>query len=180
MSRRVLIAGVVAGIVLFVWGMLSHTVLGLGEVGVKPLPNQAAVLDNLKQNITEPGLYLFPYEVDPAKWQESYRSNPHGILVATPAGDEFSFPRNLALELVTNLVCGLLLAWIAARFTGGASWQGGALLGLALGLFAHVDIIVSFVFWYDFPMDYAVAQLADHAIAGILAGAVGGAILGRR
>ena len=180
MSRKILIAGVVAGIVFFVWGMLSHTVLGLGEVGVQPLPNQAVVLDSLKQNITAQGLYLFPWEEDQAKWQESFRVNPSGILVATPAGKEFSFGGKLTQEFATNLICGLLLAWIAARWSGGSSWKGGALLGLALGLFAHVDILVSFVIWYGFPANFTVAQLADHAIAGILAGAAAGAILGRK
>jgi len=40
MAKKVLVGGVVGGIVLFVWGAVSHMVLPLGEVGIKEMPNE--------------------------------------------------------------------------------------------------------------------------------------------
>ena len=60
MTKRILIAGVVAGLVLFLWESVAHMVLPLGEAGVKGLPNEAAVLAALKSNIQTPGFYFFP------------------------------------------------------------------------------------------------------------------------
>ncbi len=40
MAKKVLVGGVVGGIVLFVWGAVSHMVLPLGGVGIKEMPNE--------------------------------------------------------------------------------------------------------------------------------------------
>ena len=48
---RVFFAGLLGGIVMFVWGAASHMALPLGEMGVQNLPNQAVLLPMLKENI---------------------------------------------------------------------------------------------------------------------------------
>ena len=40
MLKRILLAGVLGGIALFVWEGIAHEVLPLGEAGVKALPNE--------------------------------------------------------------------------------------------------------------------------------------------
>ena len=44
MTKRILLAGVLGGLALFVWGALSHMVLGLGSVGMAYLPQQQLVM----------------------------------------------------------------------------------------------------------------------------------------
>lgn len=60
MTKRILLAGILGGIALFVWGSVSHLALGLGEIGIKEIPNEAAVLAALRAGISEPGFYFFP------------------------------------------------------------------------------------------------------------------------
>ena len=57
---RVLIAAILGGLVFFFWGFVAHEVLGLGQVGIKDLPNEQVVLPVLSSSITEPGFYFFP------------------------------------------------------------------------------------------------------------------------
>ena len=57
---KLLVASILGGIALFIWGGLSHMVLGLGEIGIKELPNEEPVLSALKTNIPESGFYFFP------------------------------------------------------------------------------------------------------------------------
>lgn len=93
MNARTLLAGVVGGLVLFVWGAVSHMALGLGSMGVKTFSNEGAVLSLLRENVGQPGLYLYPAEGMEAGqpteeqqrvWDERYRQGPTGILVVGP------------------------------------------------------------------------------------------------
>jgi hypothetical protein len=85
----------------------------------------------------------------------------------------------MSLELLTTLLAGFLLAWIAARLAAPMGWMRGAGLGLALGLFGHFAIDASYVIWYDFPIEYGLAQLAVQAVGWALGGAAAGWWVGR-
>ena len=58
---RVLLAGILGGIVMFVWTSIAHMALPLGEAGITEIPNESAVLSSMQRNIGEKaGLYIFP------------------------------------------------------------------------------------------------------------------------
>lgn len=57
---RILIATLVGGLAVLLWGILAHTVLPLGEVGVLPLPAEESIVGPLQTALTEPGVYFFP------------------------------------------------------------------------------------------------------------------------
>jgi hypothetical protein len=44
MAKRIVLAAVLAGMTLFAWQSISHLVVGLGEVGIREIPNEDAVL----------------------------------------------------------------------------------------------------------------------------------------
>src|SRR5207247_5073437 len=60
MAKRVILAGIFGGVIIFLWGYLAHTVLGLGAVGIKELSNEQAVVGALRASTSEPGFYFFP------------------------------------------------------------------------------------------------------------------------
>ena len=53
MTKRIVVAGVVAGLVLFFWSFISHMVLPLGEVGISSLPADETVSAALRNNIVK-------------------------------------------------------------------------------------------------------------------------------
>jgi hypothetical protein len=58
---RVLFTSILGGIVMFVWTLLAHMALPLGEAGITEIPNESAVLSSMKSNIGDKrGLYIFP------------------------------------------------------------------------------------------------------------------------
>lgn len=180
MNRRVILAGVLAGLTVFVWSAISHMVLPLGEIGVEPVPNASAVLPVLAENVKQNGLYLFPFEQDAAKWEEAYRTNPHGILVLTPAGAAPVFGKLLATEALSNIAGGILAAFLfVAAGLGAAGFVPKLAFGAALGGFASLAIDVSQWNWYGFPANYMAAQLVDAVIAWSLAALVMGLVLRR-
>ena len=179
MRSRALVAGLLAGVVAFLWMFVAHVALPLGEAGVSRLPEEAALLAPLAERLREPGLYVFPGETDSAKWEEAYRTRPSGLLVFHPAGEPLAMGRRLAIELVTDLLAGLLLALLLGATT--ATGPGPRLaFGAALGAFGSLAIDFSYWNWFGFPSAYLAAGLVDQVVAWALAALVAGWWLGRR
>src|SRR5215813_11691682 len=113
---RVLIAGIVGGIVMFFWGFVAHEYLGVGEAGVKQLPNEAPVVAAMKANITESGFYFVPgmdmsrkpTDEEMAAWTSKYEAGPTAILVYNTSGETPLSPRQLGIELLSNVLAALV------------------------------------------------------------------------
>ena len=60
MNGRVVVAGILGGLVVFVWGTTSHMVLTLSRMGVAPLPSQKKVLEVMGESVKEQRIYIFP------------------------------------------------------------------------------------------------------------------------
>ncbi|MBI1761718.1 MAG: hypothetical protein HYR56_09815 [Acidobacteria bacterium] len=182
---RLLLAGVLAGVVVFIWSALSHMVLGLGEAAVKSLPNESAVLTALNQNVKAPGFYLYPggmeaiqnapkdqQEALTKQYEEVYKAQPHGILVLTPPnGVVYSFPKLLLNELLSNILGGVIAAWLLSLALGALpSFLGRIGFVAALGLFAALAVDFSYWNWYGFPTKYLLTSLLDNTLGWALAG----------
>ena len=48
---RILLAGILGGIVMFVWTSITHMALPLGEAGINEIPNDSAVLSAMQSSI---------------------------------------------------------------------------------------------------------------------------------
>jgi hypothetical protein len=60
-SMRILLAGILGGIVMFIWTSIAHMALPLGEAGIGEIPNESVVLSAMQSSIGEKtGLYIFP------------------------------------------------------------------------------------------------------------------------
>ena len=58
---RIFLAGLLGGIGMFFWTFAAYTLLPLGNIGIRSLPDEAAVLRVLQHSIAEhSGAYLFP------------------------------------------------------------------------------------------------------------------------
>jgi hypothetical protein len=181
MNRRVILAGLLAGLTVFTWTIVSDMALGLVKIGVQPLPNESAVLSALDQNVKANGLYRFPFEEDPEKWDEAYRTNPRGILVLTPPGQPMNFGKLVATAVLTNVAGGILAAFLFVAAGLGAAGIGPRIaFGAALGGFASLAIDFPYWNWYGFPTNYLAAQLVNSILAWSFAAIVLGFVLRRR
>jgi hypothetical protein len=179
MNGRTMVAALLGGLVVFVWGALSHMVVGLGEMGVQKLPDEAPVLGALKEHAPAGGLFLFPYEEDESKWEAAYANYPSGVASFAPAGTPLAFGRRLGLEFATNVV-GTLLAVLLLGGAGAlATVTQRILAGAALGAFASISINASYTIWYNFPTAYLVGQTIDQVVSWVLGLLVAGWWLAR-
>ena len=62
MTKKIIIGGVLAALAMFIWNSIAHMLLPIGELGVKSITNEDAVIAAMKANITEDGFYFIPGE----------------------------------------------------------------------------------------------------------------------
>lgn len=177
MAKKIILGGLVGAVIVFIVSSLWHTVLGLGEVGVKALPNEEAVAVAMRAAITQPGFYIFPapnmtpgrskeqQNADMAAYMSKYREGPNGILIYSPGGHDFNYGRALIQQFLFNLVAALLLAWILGVGAAGTSYGGRALIVLLAGIFAGVVCVLPYWNWYGFPLNYVCADIASWVVA---------------
>jgi len=185
---RLIIAAILAGIVMFFWGFVSHEVLGIGEAGLKPMPNEPSVEAALKTNISEPGLYVMPMMgiADPhhatdeqqTALFEKYRQGPTAMLIYHPTGEEPLSVRQLAVELASNILAALVVGMILSL--GAVGFSRGVTIATLVGLAGWLSIEVSYWNWYRFPTNFVTGELIDQIVGWLLAGFVLGFILKRR
>jgi hypothetical protein len=176
MATRILLAGVLGGLALFMWGGLAHEALGLGEVGLKYLPQQQPVMDALKASVSQSGFYFFP-EMDAAhKLPADKMGGAYGFLIYHPGGAGGPMTGQLVNECVLNIVLALLAAFLLSRtrLNGYLSRVGFVtLLGLTVGLMTNVE----YWNWYGFPSSYTAVSVFIVLVGFLLVGLIAGALI---
>jgi len=183
---RILLAGILGGIVMFAWTSIAHMALPLGEAGITEIPNESAVLNSMQSNIGDKaGLYIFPGlglgenasrgEKSQAMkgMQQRIAANPSGILMYHPPGRQFAFGKSLAIEFSTELFEAILVIWLLAQ-TRIASFGGRVAFVLLAGILAAIATNVSYWNWYGFPGAYTASYMLTEVIGFLLVGIVAG------
>jgi len=58
---RIILAGLLGAIILFVWTSIAHMATPLGNIGFSKMSNEQPVLDAMKKGVgPKAGLYFFP------------------------------------------------------------------------------------------------------------------------
>jgi hypothetical protein len=114
--KKAIIAGIVGGIIMFLWGFISHVALGLYDHSMKQIPNEEAVMSVMRANIKEPGFYFFPgmdlsgklpkeqAEKERAAVETKYETGAHGILIYRVNGERMMSPKQLSIQFANDIV----------------------------------------------------------------------------
>ena len=186
--KRIILAGVLGGIAMFIWSSIAHIVLPLGEIGVSEIPNETAVLSSMSSTLgSAHGFYLFPGtgagpNATRAEKQAAMRDygkklavNPSGVLVYHPPGASALTGRQLGTEFLTELIEALLAAILLAQTRLGSF---GSRMGfiVVLGLAAAITTNIPYWNWYGFPASYTAAymmiEFVDYLVAGLVVAAL--------
>jgi hypothetical protein len=187
---RVILAGILGGVVLFLWLTIAHMATPLATIGISQLPAEKPVTDALKANIPQAGFYFYPgmdvpFDAPRAQRQAAmpaylskYAAGPVGVLVYRPVGGAMMTPGQLLAELLNNLLQGLALAMILALLAS-HTVRSGAFVGFAAGICAATATNVSYWNWYGFPANYTAAAIVTELVGYLLMGVACGWLLGR-
>jgi hypothetical protein len=173
MVKRILIAGVLGGIAMFIVMAAGH-LSPFGETGINFLPREILITETLASGAGQrEGLYLFP--ADP----EAPDSVPSGFMVLYPYNVMRMTAAQPLTEFAKDIVQALLLAALMAQMA--ASGFGRRML-FATAAAAMVVLTThgSFAIWYHFPLDFVLADGLIAFAGYVTAGAVIAAVLPRR
>ena len=175
---RIFIAGLIGGIVLFLWGVIAHVALPIGEMGMKVASGQEAAIAALHASADKgAGVYMIPGAA-PETWAdeaamqafvEKNKDAPSAFVVydPTPNPNLSNMVPALVKQLVMDLIVGLLAAWILAQ--AATSFGTRVLMGAAIGVVSWVSISLPYWNWYRFPMDFTVGAWLDSGLGLLIA-----------
>lgn len=185
---RIVIAGLIGGLVFFLWGALAHMALGLGDRGMHYGQAPKATLAALQADLRLPGIHVLPSLPEAemgdaeavAAFAKEHAGSGYAFIVYRPDGHPglADMGPSLGTQWATDTLAALLAAGLLSLLPGGFG-QRVAVAG-ALGVFATVAQLVPFWNWYLFPLDFVLGNLAKHALGWALAGAAMAWWLGRK
>jgi hypothetical protein len=170
---RIILAGLLGGLAMYVWSSIAHVATPLGEMGISTIKNEAAVTAPMQAELGETkGFYKFPAAAMAGK----PASGPGGVLVYWGSQPSEMSASTLASEAVVEIaeaiVAAIILSTVA--LTGYLARVGVVTL---VGVCAVLSTNPSYWIWYKFPTDYTLAAILIDLIGYIVAGLVIAAIL---
>src|SRR2546421_4845650 len=127
MSTRIFLAGILGGVVMFIWNFVAHDLLPLGEMGVRIMTNEDAVTGALQTNLGDTsGFYIFPSggltpgatgeqkKAAMKKAEEQMAAGAAGVLIYRPKRI-FNFPKRLMIQVGTDLAEAFLAVFLLAQ-----------------------------------------------------------------
>jgi hypothetical protein len=188
MSTRILLAGIVGGVVMFIWNFVAHEFLPLGEMGVSVMQNEDAVTSALQSNLGDnSGFYIFPSggltpgatgdqkKAAMEKAQKQMAEGAAGLLIYRPKR-VFNFPKRLGIEFATEVVEALLAVFLLAQ-TRITSFGGKVGFVVMVGILAAIATNIPYANWYGFPKPYTLGQLTIMFVSFLLVGIVAGLMM---
>lgn len=175
--KKILLGGLASAVVVFLWGFISHMMLPIGDIGMKTIGNEEAVISTLKENINEEGVYIIPgfdYKKEHTKedekiWAEKYAKGPIGFLVYKPVGVNPMAGTNFFFEILVSFLGGLLASFIVLKSKPEKFWCRVGIVTF-MGIFAWLTISIPYWNWYKFPLDFTLAQGIDEIFGWFLGG----------
>jgi hypothetical protein len=182
---RTLIAGILGGIAMFIWASVAHVATPLATIGLKAMPDEAAVVARLHESLGDkPGLYFFPFLMgsvsDPkaaADQEAKMKVEPQGLLAYVPPGTPPLSPKQLATEFGLELLEAILAAFVIAS-AAQAGFVRRVAMATGIGLIAGMATNFSYWNWYGFSYDYTLANAFTEVMKFVFAGLAIAIVLG--
>jgi hypothetical protein len=177
--KNILLAGLLGGLTVFLWGFLSWVVLPWHNATMHAIPNEDAVITAMQQTIPSSGVYLFPAmpmsHDDPAQkaYADKCAKGPIGMLFYTREGMDAmrasTFIIGYLLFVFSALIAAALLSMTMDKLPG---YGTRVIFVTLLGVFVASEGHLSAWNWVHMQFGYAVVGAADAVIGWLLAGLV--------
>jgi hypothetical protein len=175
---RILVAGIVGGILVFFMGFVEHELLGWSARTFLDIKKDSEFRESVKGHELLPGMYAFPQmpkDTSPAemdRFAKEWKPGPGGFLIVAPPGD-MNMGKMLGLEFLSNVIAALIAAWIVSLISADKPFLWRWKVVVLMGIFGWMSIVASYGIWWQFPW----AFIRDDLLCTILEWCVGGAAI---
>ena len=177
--NKLIVPSLITAVVVFIWMFISWTLLPWHNVDIKSIKDQA-LLEQMKESLTEPGIYLYPGEPEDESnaamqgWSDQYKAGPlvH-FMVYNPQGTEWDMTmpmiKSFLINFIAAFIAGVLLMMTLAQ---NPSFWRRVIFVMMLGMFAaFVGPFIEWN-WWSFPTGYSMINAIDLCVTWFIAGLV--------
>jgi len=177
MFRRVILPGLVGGLVLIVWTFLVNGIFGFkSSIDMKQIPEERVVYEVLKENITEPGRYACNPEVVS---ERGFPGNEPVFSVLYGGVGHEAAGRLMLVHLPLFFIAPIIVAWMLSVTSRRilSRYMRKVLFVAAVGLFLAVFVRLSDYGIGSYPPnDALVLALHDLVLWAVVGVVMGGMI----
>ncbi len=164
-------AGILGGIVLFIWSAVSWMVLPWHMMTIHSFSDNNAVAQSIQANAPTSGIYLLP---SPQDYDKSKDQAPQGPMVFSAVHLEGMSPsmwKQMGIGLVSQIISAFFVAWLLFK-TKGLGYIRRVAFVVVFALAASIATDVPYWNWFAFDTQYTLVQMADLLIGWFFAGIV--------
>jgi hypothetical protein len=152
--KKLLVAAIVGGIIIFLWQFLSFAALDLHRVAQQYTPKQDTIMNTLRSNLAE-GRYFIPTVPENASTEEETKlmnemEGKDWAVIDYHTKWETNMASNMTRGLLVNIIVVYLLGWILTR-SGPLSFSTIFLASVFVGLIAFFNLSYTNYIWYKTP-----------------------------
>ncbi len=187
---RVLLAGILSGLAVFGWGVVSWMALPLHINALHNLPQDQAAADAFLGQFPESGVYHYPGMPSGPAGQaptaaemeaafERMEAGPHvSLMVVHPHGSTPMPPRNFIIGLLLHVVAATMIAGLLSICADSLP-RFGQRFGFVLcfGGFVILFHYLHETLWWGYPLEFAIATIVDIAAGSMLIGLITAALI---
>ncbi len=164
--KKYMLAVILSGIVLFLWGFFSWAVLPWHNTVANEFTSEQTVARVLRENAPGAGVYYLPFA------EEDRGAGETGAFVnVLPDGFDMNMGKLMGQALLGQMMAAFLVLLLLRNTSGLAYMQRVgfvALVGLTIGFVGHFP----YWNWFGFSAAYVIVIILDSLIAWTLAGLV--------
>ncbi len=176
MDSRIFVAGFLGAVVIFVWTFLSWVVLPFHDMTMSDIPNEDAVVEVLKDNIEETGVYFYPGRANAdSTLAQKLEAGPRvPFMVYREGASTQMSPSQFVFGFIFNFIAATIVAWMLSMTSDNKLLRYGqrVLFVTFFGVFIAVFSDLMMWNWMLYPMSYVIIVAYDNVITWALAGTV--------
>ena len=188
--RKIVIAAVLGGLAMFIWGAISHMTLPLYNSALQKFANEDAVTQAIIANAPVSGTYFLPNlpTLLAGASEEQKRAADKAMEERSEKGPQMfafirvgpfgSFGTHLLGEFLSDVVAVLLVSWLFLRL-GLSSMRNRLTAAIAIGFTIILSETMSQWIWYSSGFAFTLAETVDQVIGWLAAGFVIAKVLPR-
>jgi hypothetical protein len=190
MTKKVIMGGMLGGLVMFLWGAVSWMVLPWHDLTMGKFTDELAVAEVIAANAPQSGIYLLPnaQQLDPQA-NEAAREQARADALArmqsglflfvsvAREGTDFTNPWLFVRSLIIQIVAATLITVLLVQTRGLHFW---CRVGFVETAGVLIGVLATFPLWnwWQFPLRYTLVNFADLIISITLAGFVIAKVVG--
>ena len=166
------LAILLGGIVLFLWGLISHEAIPLYKNSLVKFTDESAVASAIVANAPTPGVYFMPYVPQEAKGmsaeefeaaqQTAIEKLKHGpfVFASVRLGEMGSFSTYMLVQVIADMLTALFVALVLMEAREQSYWNRVMIcVWIALAVFTMKSLPMWN--WYSFSTAFTFSELID-------------------